>query len=67
MTTILNIITIDASEEEKRWNIFTGVVADMHALKLLHFFMEHAVTVIIHDKVTVANHKFIYSIPYIHS
>ena len=54
---VATILTIDASEEKKRWNIFTGVVADMHSLKLLHFFMEHAVTVVIHDKVT-KSHKF---------
>ena len=45
-------ITVDASEEEKRWNIFTKVIADMHSLKLTHFFLEHAVTIVIHDKVT---------------
>jgi len=44
-------IVADISDEEKQWSIFTKAVDDMRSLKLLHFFMEHVVTVVIHDKV----------------
>ena len=53
----------DASEEEKKWDIFTRAVADMRALKLLHFFIEHPVTVVIHDKV-ITNSNLPYKVTF---
>ena len=53
----------DATEEEKKWDIFTRAVADMRALKLLHFFIEHPVTVVIHDKV-ITNSNLPYKVTF---
>jgi len=51
--TYTGVLLTDTGDDDGSWTLFTGIVADMRSLKLLHFFMDSAVKNVVHDKVLI--------------